>query len=88
MQIEFLSDVNEIDPDNDNIDVSVTLDDGHVYTFLLATPNNIYRCMENEGVGYFFGSPAIFVRRLTLSNVREAIEAVVKEPKWLEIYGR
>ena len=87
MQIEFLSDLNEVNPDDDNIDVSVTLDDGRVFTIVVATPNNIYRCMDNESVSYFFGSPPIFVRRLTLSNVREAVEALIKEPKWLEIYG-
>ena len=88
MRIDFLSDFNQINPDNDNIDVCVTLDDGRVYTLLVATPNNIYWCMENEGVPYFFGSPPVFVRTLTVENIREAVEALVKEPKWLEVYGR
>ena len=87
MQINFLSDVNEINPDNDNVDVSVTLDDGLAYTFVVATPNSIYACMDNEGIDYFFGSPPVFVRRITSSNIKDAVEALVKEPKWLEIYG-
>jgi hypothetical protein len=87
MEINFLSDVNEINPDNDNVDVNVTLGDGRAFTFVVATPNSIYGCMDNEGINYFFGSPPIFVRRLTLSNVKDAVEALIKEPKWLEIYS-
>ena len=87
MRIDFLSDLSEIDPDNDNLDISVRLDDGRTCTFIVATPNSIYRCMDNEGIAYFFGSPPVFVRRITLSNIREAVEALIKEPRWLEIYG-
>lgn len=87
MQINFLSDFTEINPDNDNVDVNVTLDDGREYTFVVATPNNIYWCTDNEGVDYFFGAPPIFVRRLTLSNIQGAVEALVKEPKMLERYS-
>jgi len=36
MRVDFLSDVNEIDPENDNVDITVTLDDGRIYTFVVA----------------------------------------------------
>ena len=87
MRINFLSAVNEIDPDNDNVDVEVILDDGREFTFVVATPNNIYWCMDNEGIDYFFGTPLLFVRRITMGSIENAVEALVKEPKWLEIYG-
>jgi len=42
MEIEFLSPEVDIDPENDNVDVLLRLDDGREYLFLVATPNNIY----------------------------------------------
>ena len=42
MQLDFLSDVKAIDPDNDNIDINVTLVSGRQYALVVATPNNIY----------------------------------------------
>jgi hypothetical protein len=87
MQIEFLSLESEIDPDNDNGDVALHLDDGRTYTFVVATPNNIYWCMDNEDVDYFFGEPPLFVRRRTRENVERAFLALLGEPRWLEVYG-
>jgi hypothetical protein len=87
MQIEFLSAEAEIDPDNDNVDVAVHLDDGRTYIFLVATPNNIYWCMDNERVDYFFGTPPLFLRKLTRDNVERAIGALLNEPRFLEAYG-
>ena len=87
MRIEFLSLEAEIDPGNDNVDVLLHLDDGRAISFLVATPNNIYWCMENEGVDYFFGEPPLFVRKLTRENVERAFSALIKEPRWLEAYG-
>ena len=49
LEIEYVSPLDEINPENDNIDVHVRLDDGRVYSFLIATPNNIYTCMSNDG---------------------------------------
>jgi hypothetical protein len=87
MRIEFLSPEAEIDPKNDNVDVLLHLDDGRSYTFVVATPNNIYWCMDNEGNDYFFGQPPLFVRRLTRESVERALGVLLKEPRWLEVYG-
>ena len=89
-RIVFPSPIGENDPENDNIDVHVHLDDGRVYSFLVATPNNIFWCMENEGTDYFFGfPPTIFVNRLTSDNVERALRALLSEnkEKWLSVYG-
>jgi hypothetical protein len=37
LEIEYVSPLDDVDPENDNIDVHVRLDDGRVYSFLLAT---------------------------------------------------
>jgi hypothetical protein len=38
MLIEFVSPEDEINPENDNVDVLLHLDDGRVFTLLVATP--------------------------------------------------
>jgi hypothetical protein len=88
-QIEYISSLETIDPDNDNIDVHVTLDNGQVYSFVVATPVNIYWCMENQGVDYFFGVPPVFVKQLTVENMERAFNAIINENggEWLDIYG-
>lgn len=87
--ITYLSDLSEANPENDNIDVHVVLADGREFTFVVATPNNIVWCMENEKADYFFGEPILFVRCLTAENIEKAIKAIVAEDngRWLEIYG-
>ncbi len=87
MRIEFLSPEAEINPDNDNVDVLLHLDDGRVFLFVAFTPNNIYSCMGNEGIDYFFGSPLFFVRKLTRDNLETAFRALLEEPDRLELYG-
>jgi hypothetical protein len=85
--MEFVSPESEINPENDNVDVFLHLDDGRTYSFVVATPNNIYWCMDNESVNYFFGVPPLFVRKLTRSNVEVAVAALLEDPQWLEVYG-
>lgn len=88
-KIRYLSELAECNPENDNIDVHVVLHDGREFTFLVATPNNIFWCMENEGLDYYFGDPIVFVKRLSRENIEEALKAIVAENggKWLKVYG-
>jgi hypothetical protein len=87
--ITCLSDLSELNPENDNIDVHVVLGDGREFTFVVATPNNIFWCMDNEGKDYFFGEPMLFVKQLTIENIDKAIRAIVSEDngRWLTVYG-
>jgi hypothetical protein len=87
--IQYVSPLADIEPENDNIDVHVRLSDGRVYSLLIATPNNIYKCMNNDGNEYFFGTPPLFVRVLDRTHVEEALKALLSEDdgRWLEIYG-
>src|SRR5260370_39170207 len=89
MEIKFVSPPEGVNPENDNIDVHVRLDDGRVYSFLVATPNNIFWCMANEGIDYYFGTPPLFVRLLNRECVEKAIQAILTEDdgRWLEVYG-
>jgi hypothetical protein len=89
IRIEYPSPLEEVYPPNDNLDVFVHLDDGSVYSFVVATPNNIFWCMENENLDYFFGLPPVFVKDLTPDNIERALRALVNEDngKWLEVYG-
>ena len=86
-RVEFVSPESDVDPENANADILVYLDDGRVYSLLVATPNNIYQCMDNEGNDYYFGVPPLFVRALTRANVEAAVAALMSEPKWMETYG-
>jgi hypothetical protein len=87
MEIEFVSPEQDVNPENDNVDVRVRLDDGRVFTLLVATPNNLYWCMDNESTDYYFGVPLLFVRALTRSNIERAILALLEDERSLEIYG-
>lgn len=87
--ITYLSELADCNPENDDIDVHILLDDGREFTFTLATPNNILWCMENERTNYFFGEPVVFVKNLTKVNIERALQSIVAEDggKWLSVYG-
>src|SRR5690348_7850762 len=87
--INYLSDLAECNPENDNLDVNIVLDDGREFTFTVATPVNILWCMDNEGTDYFFGEPCVFVKNLTRENIEKAMERIVADDggKWLSTYG-
>ena len=89
MEIKYLTPPETVNSENDNIDVHVRLDDGRVYSFLIATPNNIFWCMANEGIDYYFGTPPLLVRLLNRECVERAIRAIFTEDdgKWVEVYG-
>lgn len=89
MKIEIVGGIDQVDPDDDNVDVHLRLDDGRVFSFVVATPKNIYWCMQNEGREYFFGVPPVFVKTLSLEAIERALRAVVREDggKWLSVYG-
>ncbi len=88
-QFIYPSSPEESNSENDNIDVHVYLNDGRVYSFVVATPNNIFWCMENEGLDYFFGTPPVFVNLLTRDNIEKALKALIIEDqgRWLSVYG-
>lgn len=78
-QIDHVSPLEDADPANDNIDIHLRMYDGRVYSLLVATPNNIYVCIDNSREEYFFGVPPIFVRVLDKKHVEEAISPLISE---------
>ncbi len=89
LAINYLSDLAECNPENDNLDVHIVLEDGREFTFVVSTPTNISWCMENEGVDYFFGEPVVFVKNLTKENIERVMEKIVAADggKWLAVSG-
>jgi hypothetical protein len=88
-EIQYLSSIEDVDQENDNIDVSIQLQDGRQYGLVVATPNNIFECMANDGNDYFFGTPILFVKVLDRTHIEKAIHALLSEDegRWLSVYG-
>lgn len=89
-RIAYPSPIEDSNPENDNADVHVFLDDGRTYSFLFATPSNIIWCMENEDTDHFFSfPPPVFVDRLTSDNVERTLRTMLSSDgnKWLDVYG-
>ena len=88
LRLESLSLPEEINPENDNVDVVVYLNNGRAYTLLIATPQGLIRCMRNENVEHFFSyPPPLVVSTLDEIHVSGAVEALVAEPRIFAIYG-
>jgi len=77
----------EEDIHNSNIDVFVELEDSRSYTTYIATPNNHYWIMENDGMDYFCGCPFVIVKSLAHDNIERALTAYSKDDAyWLKYY--
>ena len=89
LHLAFVSPLNAIDPEDDNVDVHIHLSDGRTYSLLVATPKNIYWCMEKEGTEHFFSDPpTLLVRFIDEIHVRIAVESLLSEnPNLLAAYG-
>ena len=72
--ITYLSDLSEVNSEHDNLDVHVTLEDGREFTFVVATPNNVFWCTENEGIDYFFGEQCFSYSALLLRTSKRRSE--------------
>ena len=79
--ITFLSDLTDVqDIFDDNVDVSVKLDDGHKYILVVATQKNLLTLMNNEKSDFLSpGDPMIIVRKLTKEVVEDAIQAYAED---------
>lgn len=85
--IKFLSDVENIF--DDNVDVSVKLENGHTYIVVVATSKNLLTLMDNEKSDFLSpGDPMIVVRKLTKEVVEKAIEAYAEDQAYyLKFYA-
>jgi len=75
--IDFLSPIEDIDDIfDDNMDVSVTLENGLNYLLVVGTPKNLLKLMENEKSDFLSpGEPIIIVKKMTKEVVEKAIQA-------------
>ena len=88
--ITFLSDLKDVkDIFDDNMDVSVNLENGKNYVVVVGTPKNLLRLMENEKSDFLSpGDPIIIVKKMTKEVVEEAIRAYAEDSAYfLKFYS-
>jgi hypothetical protein len=78
-----------LDPEDDNLDIAVNLDNGQTYVFTVATPKNAYRWMINDNVTYYVGDPVVLVKRLSPDCIAQALAAIISDDSGtsLRTYG-
>lgn len=88
--INFLSSLEDIDDIfDDNIDVSVNLENGKNYVVVVGTPKNLLTLMENEKSDFLSpGDPIVIVKKMTKEVIEEAIKAYAdKDGYFLKFYS-
>ena len=76
------------DLENDNVDVSIELEDGREYNVLVVTYKNILSLINDEESDFLFPmGPMIVVKELNMENIERAIEAYAEDDAdWLKLY--
>ena len=88
--ITFLSDLKDVkDIFDDNMDVSVKLENGRNYVLVVGTPKNLLRLMENEKSDFLSpGDPIIIVKKMTKEVIEQAIKAYAEDDAYcLKFYS-
>lgn len=88
--ITFLSDLKDVkDIFDDNMDVSVKLENGRDYVLVVGTPKNLLRLMENEKSDFLSpGDPIVIVKKMTKEVIKEAIKAYAEDDAYcLKFYS-
>ena len=87
--IIYPTSLEQIDPDNDNIDILVQTENGKQYTFVVATPDNLKYLMNKDKISFLRPSlPFLFVEKLTHANIDNVVKSLLEEDEQLiRIYG-
>ena len=88
--ITFLSDLKDVkDIFDDNMDVSVNLENGRNYVLVVGTPKNLVRLMENEKSDFLSpGDPIVIVKKMTKEVIEQAIKAYAEDDAYyLKFYS-
>jgi uncharacterized tellurite resistance protein B-like protein len=88
--INFLSPIEDIvNIFDDNMDVSVNLENGLNYVVVVGTPKNLLRLMENGKSNFISpGDPIVIVKKMTKEVVEEAIQAYADDDAhYLKFYA-
>ena len=88
--ITFLSDLKDVkDIFDDNMDVSVNLENGRNYVLIVGTPKNLLRLMENEKSDFLSpGDPIVIVKKMTKEVIEQPIRAYAEDDAYcLKFYS-
>jgi hypothetical protein len=89
INIRIPYDLESIDIENDEIDVSVDTDEPYTYVLSVATPKHIQFRMDEQKKDIFGpGYPLIFVNKLTPEIIEQAVKAFAEESRgyWLKMH--
>lgn len=83
-KIEILRRSSDIDPDDDNVDVEVTLSDGKVFSATFFTLNNLRNLMEKYSRSgecanglYVWAADMIIVARITEEVIKNSVKDLI-----------
>ena len=81
--------LDEINAENDNMDVCLTMADGTTYTLVVCTPDNLKTLMQQDGIPYCPpAAPFLVVERLTEENITRLVAELVQGgAPLLRLYG-
>ena len=87
--IIYPTSLEEVNPDNDNMDILVRTENGKQYVFVVATPDNLKYLMYKENTSFLKpGLPFLFVEKLTHTNIENVVKSLLEEDAQLiPIYG-
>ena len=89
IKICILANLEEIDIENDNVDVSVETDEPYTYRLNFASPKHLQFLMDKEKSHYAYPSfPFTIVSKLTPENIEQAVKAFAEKNNgyWLKTY--
>jgi len=87
--IFFPTGLDDIDPDNDNLDVLVQTETGKQYSFVVATPENLKHLMRKDNLTYLKpGLPFLIVEKISEESIRMLLDSLFDENEHIiGIYG-
>ena len=74
-----MSDYDEIDVLNDNVDIKIVLSSNLVYSATLYTVFNVKELVENAFPKYFISDDMIIVKDLSSQSINKAIEDILEK---------
>ena len=87
--ISITTPLEELNAENDNIDVCVTMKDGRTYTFVVCTPDNLKDLMKKDGVPYLKPCcPMLVAEKLTKEVIERLVDELIEAgDPFLRTYG-
>jgi hypothetical protein len=91
-QLRIFTDLNDLDPDNSNVDTEILLESGERYSDAFFTLKNIEFLMKGFQISgecknglYFWASDMIVVQKITEATIRETIEHLLKTGEYASV---